>query len=218
MRGFKAFTLTELMVALAVIGVIVSVVTPTIMRTAPNKNKMMIKKTFYTSQQVISSLINDGNLYPDKTDSCYDGDDTTECFWGFDDTSGVSYEGNDYEGETKFIELFKAKLNISAVDPSVSSKVTTTDGVQWDLGNAKWTSGKAKVGTFADQTDAAGIATITVDVNGDAAPNCREDDNGCSQDDFDRYQIDILVNGRMRINPDDAKAIEYATINTSIRD
>ena len=46
MRRLKGFTLTELMIALAVIGILVAIVTPTIMKTRPNKNKMMIKKTY----------------------------------------------------------------------------------------------------------------------------------------------------------------------------
>lgn len=214
MRGFKAFTLSELMVALAVVGVIVAVVTPTIMRTRPNKTKMMVKKTFYTAQQIVSSLINDSILYPDKTESCYDGDESTTCYWGFDDTSKVSYEGNDYEGETKFAELFKAKLNISR---SRLDHYFTTDGVAWiiDSGELKWEADK-KVGTF--ETSDAGIGTITIDVNGDEAPNCRQNGAGCSAEDFDQYVVQILVNGKMRIDDDDLQAIEYATINTSVRD
>ena len=36
--------------------------------------------------------------------------------------------------------------------------------------------------------------------------------------DFDRYQIDIWVNGKMNINSQDEKAAEFITINTSLRD
>ena len=216
MKRFKAFTLTELMVALTVIGVIVAVVTPTIMRTRPNKNKMMIKKTFYTAQQVVSSLINDPLLYPDKTENCYDDDADTTCYWGFDDETSVSFEGNEYTGGTKFTELFKSKLNVSSVD---ENDVTTTDGTVWTLDseNLKWEAEK-KVGTFDNQTDASGIGTIIIDVNGDETPNCREGAEGCGADNFDRYQVQILVNGKMRIDAADEKAIEYATINTSVRD
>ena len=73
MRRFKGFTLTELMVALAVIGILVAVVTPAIMKTRPNKNKMMVKKSFYITEQIVSSLINDERLYPDMRDACGEG-------------------------------------------------------------------------------------------------------------------------------------------------
>lgn len=39
-----------------------------------------------------------------------------------------------------------------------------------------------------------------------------------NSDDFDRYVIDVYANGKLNINANDTKAIEYATINTSIRD
>lgn len=61
-------------------------------------------------------------------------------------------------------------------------------------------------------------AEILIDVNGDADPNCREGDEGCSADDFDQYVVQILATGKLRIDPDDAKAVDYATINTSIKD
>ena len=57
-----------------------------------------------------------------------------------------------------------------------------------------------------------------VDVNGEEAPNCRESAENCSADDFDQYVIEILATGKMRIDPTDAKAVDYATINTSIKD
>ena len=53
MRRLKGFTLSELMVALAVIGILVAIVTPTIMKTRPNKKKMMIKNTFYTTERCV---------------------------------------------------------------------------------------------------------------------------------------------------------------------
>lgn len=37
MKKLKGFTLTELMVAMGVIGILVAVVTPAIMKTRPNK-------------------------------------------------------------------------------------------------------------------------------------------------------------------------------------
>ena len=86
MRRFKGFTLTELMVSLAVIGIIVAVVTPAIVRLRPNKTKMMVKKTFYTTEQIVSTLINDQRFYPDMHLACDldAGAVDYECAWGFD--------------------------------------------------------------------------------------------------------------------------------------
>lgn len=228
MRRFKGFTLSELMIALAVIGVLVAVVTPAIVKTRPNKNKMMVKKSFYTIEQVVSSLINDEHLYPDMRENC-EGDDRTNCAWGFDYTDAAKFEGAEYKDDYKFASLFKERLNVSKND--VNSKESskgpdgddfypvfyTTDGIKWDFTGTKgaWTSGKDKVGTFDSQTNAAGIGTISIDVNGDDDPNlpCTDANEEC-----DIYDVQILASGKLRINPDHTRAVNWVTINTSIRD
>lgn len=225
MKKLKGFTLTELMVAMGVIGILVAVVTPAIMKTRPNKNKMMIKKSFYTAEQIVSTLINDERLYPDMKEICdrgvVEGEDPTKvyCAFGFDYDNSVRYEGETYAGNTKFADLFASRLNVKTEDET-NHIYYTTDGIKWDLSQTvgAWTKGQDTPGKFGNQTNAAGVGKITVDVNGDEAPNCRESNENCSADDFDQYVIEILATGKMRIDSTDAKAVDYATINTSIKD
>lgn len=226
----KGFTLTELMVAFAVIGILVAVVTPAIVKTRPNKNKMMVKKTFYATEQIVSSLINDEGLYPDMREACrlnQDNNDDIYCAWGFDYTHDAKFEGDVYKGENKFGALFKSRLNVSNNTGSKDGEAPedtdyypvfyTSDGVKWDLTGTKgaWESKKEKVGTFDNQTNGAGIGKILIDVDGDAGASIDCTDG---QEDCDRYEIQILANGKLRINPDHKKAIQWTTINTSIRD
>ena len=225
MKKLKGFTLTELMVAMGVIGILVAVVTPAIMKTRPNKNQMMIKKSFYTAEQIVSTLINDERLYPDMKEICdrgvVEGEDPTKvyCAFGFDYDNSVKYEGETYAGNTQFTDLFVSRWNVKTED-ATNHIYYTTDGIKWDLSQTigKWTKGKDRAGKFDDQTNAAGVGEILVDVNGEEAPNCRESNENCSADDFDQYVIEILATGKMRIDPADAKAVDYATINTSIKD
>lgn len=225
MKKLKGFTLTELMVAMGVIGILVAVVTPAIMKTRPNKNKMMIKKSFYTAEQIVSTLINDERLYPDMKEICdrgvVEGEDPTKvyCAFGFNYDNSVRYEGETYAGNTKFADLFASRLNVKTEDET-NHIYYTTDGIKWDLSGTvgAWTKGQDTPGKFGNQTNAAGVGKITVDVNGDEAPNCRESNENCSADDFDQYVIEILATGKMRIDSTDAKAVDYATINTSIKD
>ena len=242
MKKFKGFTLSELMVAMAIIGVLVAVVTPAIMKNRPNKNKMMVKKSFYATEQIVNNLINEEAIYPDMRIFC-NGDtpssDAEYCAFGFDYTEGAVSDGLYYEGEYKFGALFKSRLNVKSDDttsggttiknPVKPSTNTTfypifysTDGIKWDLTGTKgaWTARKndssASVGTFGTQnTHTTGIGTITIDVNGDEAPNvfCT-----AANEDCDKYTIQILANGKMRINPTYTRAVNYATINTSIKD
>ena len=196
MRRFKGFTLTELMVALAVIGIIVAVVTPAIVRMRPNKNKMMVKKTFYTTEQIVSTLINDQRMYPDYHLACDldEGAVDYECAWGFDYDGQVRHEGETYVGADKFAGLFKSMLNVKAGSADDDYVVTTNDGVTWDLTD---TIGAWEPGNRSSVED-AGIGTILIDVNGADEPNCLQTDNGCDADNFDQYRIEILANGKMR--------------------
>ncbi len=206
MRKIKGFTLTELMIALAVIGIIVAVVTPAIMKTRPNKNKMMIKKTYYTTEQIVSSLINDERLYPDMRDGCDGGDADIDCYYGFDYTGAVTYEDETYSGNSKFQDLFRSKLNVKSGSDTV---FYTMDGVKWDISDAKgWTP--STVNSYTGK--------ILIDVNGEDDPNCRENESGCDADDFDQYVIEVYSTGKMKINANDEKAIEYVTLSTSIND
>ena len=223
MRRFKAFTLTELMIALAVIGVLVAIVTPAIMRTRPNKNKMMVKKSYYEVEKIVSSLINDETLYIDGRDACNSQEASSargECNWGFDDYNAVTYDGETYENGTKFPGLFGAKLNFRTAD-TTNWIYTTSDGVTWYLAGTANQWGHTDTSKPSDITD----GSIIIDVNGTDGPNCREngkDQAGAdctgSASDFDQYQINISVTGKMTIDAADARAAEFVTINTSLRD
>lgn len=233
MRRFKGFTLTELMIALAVLGIIVAVVTPAIMRTRPDKNKMMIKKSYYVAEQVVSSLINDEYFYPDKNDLCRikdaSGNVNSECRWGFDDESSVSYEGQNIAGETKFKSLFVDKLNIKLANEG-GYQYLTTDGIYWDLGGTigKWAPGASpasKVGNF-DQcetadSNSAGCGVIKINVEGKVSNDNKPshaDNIACdgTNDECNYYEIQVLANGKMRIDPEAfPTAANYITLSSN---
>ena len=214
MIKFKGFTLTELMVALAVIGIIVAVVTPAIMRTRPNKNKMMIKKAYYTTENTVSNLINDTSLYADMRDVCISGNEDVAngiyCAYGFDWDEEVTYNGVKFSGNTKFQRLFAEQLNVSQEIESNSEKFMTTDGIIWDFSdipdNNGWSAGTAP---------SENVRTLSIDVNGAEGPNCYQAD--CTNpEDFDMFRIDIQSNGKMKVNDADTLAAGYVTINASV--
>jgi len=217
----KGFTLTELMVALSVIGIIVAVVTPAIVKNRPNKNKMLIKKSYYATEQIVNSLINDDSLYPDMTSYCEDvnlpTDDNNYCAWGFDYTATGKLDGVEYSGNTKFADLFKERLNIKSEDAENNTFITN-DGIKWDVSDTigAWTArsgdAEANVGTFDSQdSHTPGVGKIVIDVNKDDSQECTQESGDCSL-----YEIQILANGKMRVKPEHTKAIEYIS-NTSIK-
>jgi len=61
----KAFSLSELLVALTVVGVIVGILAPVAKRLLPNDNVMRIKKAHHVASVIINDMLNDENCYPD---------------------------------------------------------------------------------------------------------------------------------------------------------
>lgn len=79
----KAFTLTELLIALGVVAVLCAILMPVVNSLRPNQNIIMAKRAYYTVQSIVSELINDDSCYPDKTLSVSDPR------VGFDDYFGM---------------------------------------------------------------------------------------------------------------------------------
>ncbi len=178
-RIFKAFTITEILVALAVIGVLTAALMPIIHSLVPNQNVLMAKKTFYTIESVVSGIINDTGCYPQirQRVGFQDGKGYRKCtLWG----SSKSESAND-----KFKTLFKDKMGAS------SDNFTTSDGVRWVISNVNFGSSN-------------GNALIIVDVNGNKGPDCGQDSSSTACTDgrtkgFDKYSVEIYANGKINI-------------------
>lgn len=223
MKKFRGFTLTELMIALSVIGILTAVVTPAVMRIRPNKNKMMIKKAYYTTENIVSNLLNDANFYEDMSDN----NDGT--FLGFDVLNETKVQGNTISenSDKKFAELFMSRLNSKncQYDDNYTGDYkicTTTDGMTWYIPKTKF----GETNYPPANGNNYGSTTIFIDVNGSSnTPNCRQNGKNyagadCTgdADDFDTFAIEIKEDGRMNISTADVKASGYIEIDTKVTD
>lgn len=210
----KGFTMSELMIAMAVLGILLAMVIPTLVNTRPDEFKMLTKKAYYVTEQVVSSLINDPVLYPDNTMYCPTGSVPGKtCTYGFDDTSSVTYNAETFSGNTKFAKLFAEQLNVVDTDETSGNYIiTTSDGMTFDFSTdtnspvkTPWTVGTAPKTNYRN---------IIIDVNGDKAPNCLETDTNCSRP--DQFRIVIYSNGRIHIHEDDEIAIKNVMLDTKV--
>ena len=60
----KAFTFAELMIVLALIGIIASFMIPALVKVEPDETALTYKKVFYAIEEAVSNIINDTALYP----------------------------------------------------------------------------------------------------------------------------------------------------------
>lgn len=216
MRGFKAFTLSELIIALAVLGILCAIVVPTLMSNNPNKNKMMIKKAYNVFTDVINELINDNNNYPFLYGLCPDTGDGG--YLGFDCT----------ETDSKLPYLFATQLTLPGEKISSEETLNKASGLDKCNGAASscyyFQTDDKIIWAFEEDSIAKGSYTDTIqvgiDVNGDKGPNCYQGsttENCKNRDsDFDQFRIQLYADGKVKINEDDEWAMEAIRPSSSL--
>ena len=182
----RAFTLSELLISLGIIGILTAILMPIFFSLAPDQNTLMAKRAFYTTETVISDLLNDPHCYPSIRASAGldDGIGYNKCEqWGDDKSASA---------QNKLITLFTDKLDLKGAINGTT--FTTKDGMKWTFSNFN----------FAN-ADPNSYALLTVDVNGDKEPNCGQSDTSgaCADNNrksgFDRFTMIIYARGKVEI-------------------
>lgn len=195
----NAFTLTELLVALGVIGILCAILLPIIFNLLPNQNVIMAKRAYYMVQTVVADMMNDEACYPDKTNGT-----PGNARVGFDDgfgysncmlwSSNITTEGN---ADDKFLKLFKDKLDIDADN---GTGFSTKDGMRWAVVNSG----------FGTKNSKGASVKLVVDVNDTGEPDCGQSDvsaiprtssKSCeNRKSWDRYSMTVYADGKIDVN------------------
>lgn len=219
-KSNNAFTLTELLVALGVIGILCAILLPVIFNLLPNQNTVMAKRAYYITTSVISDMINDASCYPDLTGAVNarvgfdDGFGYANCSkWGGDENTGtITSEG---DANTKFVQLFTDKIDLRG--DSSNGSFETKDGMLWQI----------TTGGFSSKNSKSASVTIAVDVNGQDKPNCGQSGSAnttisgvaaASCNDrtkgYDRFAMKIYADGRIGI--EDTWAADAVKVNKDV--
>lgn len=225
MRIAKGFTLSEILIAMLVLGIIVAASVPVIMNLTPNKNAIMMKKAYYATESIVHSLINDPNYYPDMTQNCIKEDGTLEnsgtndCYYGFDYADGtIEVPGvtNAVNSSYKLHCLFASKLNIKEdlnnVCNGTLNTVTTMDGMTWNIGGLSNGSADGHIHIDVDGINkgvnayyGSNLKICSSETTWDTA--CNTELTARSKKHFDRIKITIDKEGRLSI-PNDQEEFE----------
>lgn len=218
MKKLLGFTLSELMIALAVLGILCATVLPAITNNTPNQNKMMMKKSYFVFQEVIDELINDSNNYPMSDGYCKDKN--ADGYVGFDcgDAEKLPYLFSKHinmdERITETQAAFKNDTNYSKSSLADCFGVAnscyilkTSDGISWAFPKSTFTKGTA-----------TSSIRIGIDVNGDKKPNCYQGSTSCSSrtKNFDQYRIKLYNDGIMEIYATDVWAKNAINVNSTL--
>ena len=167
----KAFTLTELLISMTIIGILAVISTQAIYHVNSQQYKNMYKKVYFQTKQIINEIINNEDYYTQNQT--------------FADNIKITLNGEEIQGETALCNLIANKMK--TIDeynceshPIFENGVATTDVNFTTVDNVSWIL-YTKPTNFNQ-----GNGTILVDINGTKAPNRFEED---------RFSIEVTKEG-----------------------
>lgn len=185
----KAMSLGEVLICLAIVGLVAGITIPVITIMIPDKGETLHKKGDYILEHTVSDVVNNEDYYPVKkvSTTLENGSIITEKIYGLRNTDAITENGKTYQGASKFCELMGSKFNLypgTEVDCSASAEwnFTSTDGIKW----------KMPVSTFATNTPQSIIFRTTDRREGN---DCYYNQYSCKNPNLFLYHI--TVEGRL---------------------
>ena len=226
MKKIFGFTLSELMIAFVILGVLCAVVMPMVVRDNPSQNKMMMKRAYYSFSEAVSTLINDIDIDFTIDEEGYCSLNKQTGYVGFDCLGTTGTKTLPY----KFSRLFNLEKRISetqmevnslsslgglcaAVDSSNSCySVKTSDKLVWVF----------PVNKNFEKGNLNSSILVGVDVNSTKAPNCYQGSttNSCKNrnKNFDQLLINLYADGGIQIAPKQCWAEMAISVSSAITD
>ena len=183
------FTLSEVIIALGIIGVIAAITAPLLGSIIPDKNKVAVLKVYKTLTEINQEILNDPALYRQAVCAHpFSGVPVSCAGLGFVTQPLIAPYNEDerYSGVTKYPFILASKLQIQ---DEIEADDTPVEFQTID--NVSWTVQDVAGGVFPDPITGAllfGLGyEITIDINGsEQEPNCSE----CKNADIFTFSVD----------------------------
>ena len=178
----KGFTLQELLISMAIIGIVAAIAAPGIVGMIPDRKKSMYMKAYNVLANQVNEMLEDSSLY--WTTYNADGSINTAGFRTTQRPVDEDEFGAEVTGNTKFARILASRLNtvddIACVAATAQCKFTTPDGIDW----------------YYNTIDNSQNFQLVIDINGDEEPNEFFSDD---QDNPDRFGFLISSDGDITI-------------------
>ena len=202
------YTLAEILIAIAVVGVIAGLLLPMVGKIRPDMNKMLFLQTYDSIVQVTSKLASDERYYnpadPEWDYSKYPLLDTATKY---------KFNGKEYDTNKKYCELLAIGLNAESNscngNPNQVTEYSSPATFETPNGVRYWVNTDISVNTDGSksyQTD------IYFDVDGAEGNNCTYA-TSCTQP--DRYRL--LVSAEGEVIPSDSMSQYYLANRVNFR-
>lgn len=170
MSNKKAMSLAEVLVCLAVIGILTMILVPILTKTTANKEKFLYKKAVNTMQNAVSAVMNDNGVVNSSN------------FWPELSDNGQSFRD---AVASKIITLDGVSKTSAGSTTATNPDFRSNDGMLWWGLPDKW-------------PDDAKYVDVNVDVNGEGGTNLSSEDATENQRP-DRLKIRLMKDGRVLV-------------------
>ena len=177
------FTLAEVLIAVAILGVVTAVTLPIIHKLIPDKEKGMVLQAYKTITEINSNILNDPGLYMLNTRIEGTNTDCTAIMACTSKPVDGEHETG-YSGADKYPHLLSDNLTLSrSYNKSQSAyDFATVDGLNWTI--------------YANNTDSNNPDYLVIlDTGNPARENCVYNKNTCKNP--RNFQLRINANGEV---------------------
>lgn len=176
MKNKKAMSLAEVLVCLAVIGILTMILVPILTKTTANKEKFLYKKAVNTMQNAVSAVMNDNGVVNSSN------------FWPELSDNGQSFRE---AVASKIITLDGVSKTTAGTTTASDPDFRSNDGMLWWGLPDSWPEESGKPAKYVD---------VNVDVNGEGGTNLSsEDANADANERPDRLKIRVMKDGRVLV-------------------
>lgn len=137
MKNRKGFTLAEIMVSIAVLGILSAILIPVIVKKIPDNSKVLIKSSYASVENAVTELINDQQSYPMGLTGTTTDIPPKTVELGLNNTSLTGT--NVPSGQNKFCYLLTQEMNVvntTSHKPDcnaalIAGRFSTTNDMDW---------------------------------------------------------------------------------------